>query len=95
MFQDFSFRFLLFLNPSSTVFKMFNVVLARVFKVYIIKTKLDFVSFNDKNLQRRRKFVGECDFPIQNSYSRFSHDVTKIQTKKLSILLSFMRYYST
>ena len=23
------------------------------------------------------------------SYSRFSHDVTKIQTKKLSILLSF------
>ena len=26
--------------------------------------------------------------------SRFSHDVTKIQTKKLSILLSFMRYYT-
>ena len=24
-----------------------------------------------------------------SSYSRFSHDVTKIQTKKLSILLSF------
>ena len=28
-------------------------------------------------------------------YSRFSHDFTKIQIKKLSILLSFMRYYST
>ena len=29
------------------------------------------------------------------NYSRFSHDVTKIQTKKLSLLLSFMWYYST
>ena len=33
------------------------------------QTKLDFVSFDDKNLQRRRKFVGERDFPIQNSYT--------------------------
>ena len=32
-----------------------------------------------------------CDL----TYSKFSHDVTKIQTKKLSILLSFMRYNST
>ena len=37
--------------------------------VYIIETKLDFVSFNDKNLQRWRKFIGERDFPIQNSYA--------------------------
>ena len=32
-----------------------------IFMIYIIKTKLDFVSFDDKNLQRRRKFVGERD----------------------------------
>ena len=32
-----------------------------------------------------------CDL----TYSKFSRDVTKIQTKKLSILLSFMRYNST
>ena len=37
--------------------------------VYIIETKLDFVSFKDKNLQRWRKFIGECDFPIQISYA--------------------------
>ena len=30
---------------------------------------MDFVSFNDKNLQRRRKLVGERDLPIQNSYT--------------------------
>ena len=33
---------------------MFNVVLA-------IETKLNFVSLDDKNLQRRRQFVGERD----------------------------------
>ena len=41
---------------------MFNVVLAHVdyFQaVYVIETKLDFVSFDDKNHQRRRQFVGE------------------------------------
>ena len=32
-----------------------------IFRIYIIKTKLNFVSFDDKNLQRRRKFVGERD----------------------------------
>ena len=48
---------------------MFNMAHADYFQdIYIIETKLDFVSFNDKNLQRRRKFVGERDFPIQNSY---------------------------
>ena len=35
-----------------------------IFRTFIIETKLDFVSFNDKNLQRRRKFVTERDFPI-------------------------------
>ena len=41
-----------------TVFSMFNVVMARIdyFQdIYIIETKLDFVSVNDKNLQRRRR----------------------------------------
>ena len=28
-----------------------------------------FVSFNDKHLQRRRKFVTERDFPILDSYT--------------------------
>ena len=37
--------------------------------VYIIETKLDFVSFKDKNLQKWRKFIGERDFPIQMSYA--------------------------
>ena len=45
---------------------MLNVDLI-IFRIYIIETKLDFVSFNDLNLQRWRKFVGERDFPIQNS----------------------------
>ena len=50
---------------------MFNVLLAHVdyFEDVCYQTKLDFVSFHDKNLQRRRKFVGERDFPIQNSYT--------------------------
>ena len=44
---------------------MFNVVLERVdyFQDICIETKLDFVSFDDKN--RRRKFVSERDFLIQ------------------------------
>ena len=38
-------------------------------QIYVIETKLNFASFNNKNLQRQRKIVGECDFPIQNSYT--------------------------
>ena len=38
-----------------------------IFRIYVIETKLDFVSFDDKNLQRRREFVSESEFPIQNS----------------------------
>ena len=50
---------------------MSNNVLAHVdyFQDYVLKTKLEFVSINDKHLPRRRKFVGERDFPIQNSYT--------------------------
>ena len=50
---------------------MFNLVLANVnnFGIYFIENKLDFVSFDDKNLQRRRKFVGERDFPADISMS--------------------------
>ena len=40
-----------------------------IFRIYVIETKLDFVSFDIKNLQRRQKFVSECDFPLQNSYA--------------------------
>ena len=38
-------------------------------QIYVIETKLNFASFNNKNLQRQRKIVGECDLPIQNSYT--------------------------
>ena len=40
-----------------------------IFRIFIIETKLDFVSFHDNHIQRRRKFVAERDFPIQNSYT--------------------------
>ena len=40
-----------------------------IFRIFIIETKLDFVSFNDKHLQRWRKFVAERNFPILNSYT--------------------------
>ena len=38
-----------------------------IFRIYVIETKLGFVSFDNKNLQRRRKLVGKRDFPVQNS----------------------------
>ena len=38
-------------------------------QTYVIEIKLNFASFNNKNPQRQRKIVGECDFPIQNSYT--------------------------
>ena len=40
-----------------------------IFRIFIIETKVDFVSFNDKHLQRRRKFVAERDFSVLNSYT--------------------------
>ena len=50
---------------------MFNLVLAHVnnFGIYFMENKLDFVSFDDKNPQRRAKFVGERDFPADFSMS--------------------------
>ena len=38
-------------------------------QIYVTETKSNFASFNNKNLQRQQKIVGECDFPIQNSYT--------------------------
>ena len=35
-----------------------------IFRVYVIETKLDFVSFDDKNLQTGRNFAGKRDFPL-------------------------------
>ena len=40
-----------------------------IFRIYVVETKLDFVSFDIKKLQRRQKFVSDCDFPLQNSYA--------------------------
>jgi len=40
-----------------------------IFRIFIIETKLDFVSFNDKHLQRGPKFVAERDLPILISYT--------------------------
>ena len=40
-----------------------------IFRIYVIETKLDIVSVDDKNLKRRRKVVGQRDFPTQNSYT--------------------------
>ena len=52
---------------------MFNVALAHhdyfLDTVCVIETKLDFVSFDNKNLQRQQKFAGQRDFHIQNSYT--------------------------
>ena len=50
---------------------MFNAVLARVdyFQDIYYRNQAGFVSFNDKHLQRRRKFVAERGFPILNSYT--------------------------
>ena len=47
---------------------------AILLKIYFVtldicETKLNFASFNNKNLQRQQKIVGKCDFPIQNSYT--------------------------
>ena len=38
-----------------------------ILRLYIINSRLDFVSFDIENLQRQYKFAGEHDFPAQNS----------------------------
>ena len=53
-----------------TIFSTFNIVLAHINYsqvVCIINYRLDFVSFDNKNLQRQCKFAGKHDFPVQNS----------------------------
>ena len=40
-----------------------------IFRIFIIETKLDFVSFSDKHLQRRRKCAAERDFPTKLLHS--------------------------
>ena len=40
-----------------------------ILRIYFIETKLNFVSLGDKNVQGRRKIVGERDFSLQSSYT--------------------------
>jgi len=44
-----------------------NVVLAHVdyFRIYVMETKLDFVSFDGKNLQRRQNSLANVPFPYK------------------------------
>ena len=56
-------------------------------QIYVIETKLNFASFNNKNLQRQRKIVGECDFPIQNS--NYADQVGSMLVQGLEIVTSF------
>ena len=50
---------------------MFNTVLANVdyFQDIFYRNEAEFVSFDDKNIQGRRKIVGERDFFLQSSYT--------------------------
>ena len=48
-------------------------------QIYVIETKLNFVSFNNKNLQRQQKIVGERDFPVQNFYTDQVGSISKLQ----------------
>ena len=70
---------------------MFNVV-SIIFKIYIIETKLDFVSFNDNlkilKILKTQKFVGERDFPIQNSKMFEAQQAPEIRD-----VISAKRYY--
>ena len=56
--------------------------------IYVIETKLNFASFNNKNLQRQRKIVGECDFSIQNSYT---DQVSSMLVQGLEIVTSLVQ----
>ena len=68
---------------------MFNVVLARIdyFQDIYYRNQAVFCFFNDKNLQRRRKFVFERDFLIQNSLLvRFNDWVASVTSKVQSAI---------
>ena len=58
-------------------------------QIYVIETKLNFASFNNKNLQRQRKIVGECDFPIQNS--NYADQVGSMLVQGLEIVTSLVQ----
>ena len=58
-------------------------------QIYVIKTKLNFASFNNKNLQRQRKLVRECDFPIQNS--NYADQVGSMLVQGLEIVTSLVQ----
>ena len=61
-------------------------------QIYVIETKLNFASFNNKNLQRQQKIVGECDFPIQNSYT---DQVGSMLVQGLEIVTSLVQSATT
>ena len=69
---------------------MLNAVLAHVdyFQdITLSKPTWIFFSFDDKNLHRRRKFVGERDFPTQNSYTGLVQCLGHSRDQKFVILL--------
>ena len=63
-----------------------------IFRIYFIETKLDFVSFDGKNLQRRCEFAGEGEpvFLIQNSYESGSMSESQ-QGPEISDVISSKR----
>ena len=58
-----------------------------IFRIYVVETKLDFVSFDIKKLQRRQKFVSDCDFPLQNSYAGQVQCLSNSRAQKFVTLL--------
>ena len=76
-----------------------------IFRIYVIKNKLDFVSFDDKNLQRRRKFIEEGDFSKQtlirikfNSakryYSNCNFHFSQFFVRLATLALQIYTYYN-
>ena len=66
-------------------------------RIYVIEIKLDSVSYNrDKNLQRRRKLVGERDFPYKTlilvclSHSRDQKFMTSLMQSAIDQHIRFM-----
>ena len=49
-------------------------------QIYVIETKLNFVSFNNKNLQRQRKLLANVTFPYKTLILiRFNGSMSKLQ----------------
>ena len=66
-----------------------------IFRIFIIETKVDFVSFNDKHLKRWRKFVAERDFPILNSYTGQVFMTESQQGPEICDVISRKRYFES